>query len=88
MRSCISRILKDHFFAFEELLKNDVLFSGGMMRLVFEWGNKTRCTGVHSTKNDVLHSEALASLQVCMWWKNFFLNRLKQYQIKKDDRVY
>ena len=46
MGNCISQIFKDHFFAFEELLKNDILLSHGMMRLALDWGTKRTCTGV------------------------------------------
>ena len=36
MGNNISKILKDHFFTFEELLKNDILLSSGMMRLALD----------------------------------------------------
>ena len=72
MGNNISRILKDPFFAFEELLKNEVLLSGGTMRFFFHWGTKRICSGVHSIKKALLYSEALALLQAGMWWKNIF----------------
>ena len=48
MGNVISKTLKDHFFAFEELLKIDILLSGGVMRLDVDWGTKGTCTGVYS----------------------------------------
>ena len=78
MGNCISKILKDHFFAFEELLKNDILLSGGMMRLALDWSTKITCTGVYSIKKAVLYSETLAPLQAGIWWKKHFLNGLTE----------
>ena len=67
MGNCISKTLKDHFFAFEEFLKNDILLSGGMMRLALDWGTKRTCMGVYSIKKAMLYSETLAPLQTGAW---------------------
>ena len=72
MGNCISKINKDHFFAFEELLKNDILLSGRMMRLALDWGTKRTCMGVYSIKKAILYSETLAPLQTESWWRNIF----------------
>ena len=71
MGNCISKPLRDHFFALEELLKNDILLSGEMMRLTLDWGTKRTCTGVHS-KRKATYSEMLAPLQAGAWWRNSF----------------
>ena len=36
MGNCISKINKDHFFVYEDLVKNDILFSKGMTRRALE----------------------------------------------------
>ena len=72
MGNCISKGLKDDFFAFEELMKIDILLSGEMMRLVLSWGTKGTCTGIYSIKRAVLYSEALAPLQAGMLSRNIF----------------
>ena len=40
MGNCISKIIKDHLFAYEGLVKNDVLFSKGMTRRGLEMGTR------------------------------------------------
>ena len=72
MGNCISKINKDHFFAFEELPKNDILLLGRMMRLALDWGTKRICMGVYSIKKAILYSEKLAPLQTVGWWRNIF----------------
>ena len=72
MGNCISKILKHYFFAFEELLKNDTLLSGGMMRLALEWGTKRKYTGVHLIRKTTYSKTSL--LQTGMWWRNLVLN--------------
>ena len=60
MGNCISKTLKDHFLAFEELLKNGILLSEGMLRLALDWGTRKICTTVHLIKKAILYSETLA----------------------------
>ena len=51
MGKCISKINKDHFFAFEEEMKNDILFFKGKIRCVIEMcGRGKKYTGIHSIK--------------------------------------
>ena len=71
MGNCISKILRDSLFAFEELLRNDILLSSRMMRLALDWDTKRTCTGVHSIKK-ATYSETLAPLLAGMWWKKIF----------------
>ena len=63
----ISKINKDHsFFAFEEFMKNDVLFPNGVTRLTLEWGTKKTYTGVHSIRTFL---KTLVLLQTGVWWR-------------------
>ena len=71
MGNCTSKILKDHFFAFQEFLKNDTLLSGGMMSLALDWGTKVTCMEVHSIRK-ATYSERLAPVQAGIWWRNLF----------------
>ena len=50
MENCISKIFRDHFFAFEQLLKNYILLSRGMMRLALDRDTKRKYMGVYSIK--------------------------------------
>ena len=50
MGNCISKIDKDHIFAFEEFMKNDILFSNGITRFKLEVVTGGRYMGVHSIK--------------------------------------
>ena len=71
MGNCISKINKDHFFFFffvEELMKNEILFSKGIARLVLESGTMV---GTYMGAHYLLRfSEimTLASLQTVVWW--------------------
>ena len=40
MGNCISKINKDHFFVYEELMKNKILFSKGKARHALELGTR------------------------------------------------
>ena len=48
MGNCILNFNKDHFFAFEELIKNDILFSKGMTWLTLDTVTRGTYTGCHS----------------------------------------
>ena len=64
MGNCISKINKDQFFAFEEEMKNDIIF------FVIEMcARGKKYTGIHSIKK---YSETFAPLQIGMWWRNLF----------------
>ena len=70
MGKCISKINKDHFFAFEEEMKNDILFFKGKIRCVIEMcGRGKKYTGIHSIEK---YSETFAPLQTEMWWRIIF----------------
>ena len=51
MGNCISKMNKYHFFAFEEEMKNDILFIKGKTRCVIEMCTRgKKYTGIHSIK--------------------------------------
>ena len=67
MRNCISKINKDHFFAFEEAMKNDTSFFKGKTRSDLERGTRGKTyTGFHSIKK-FLKIMTLALLKTGMW---------------------
>ena len=68
MGNCISKINKDHFLAFEEQMKNDILFFKGKTRSATEMSSSgKKYAGVHSIKK---YSKTFAPLQTRSWWKN------------------
>ena len=50
MRNSISKVNKDHFFAFKEFMKNDFLFSKGKAKFVPDMGTRGTCVGVFSMR--------------------------------------
>ena len=51
MGNCISKIIKDCLFVFEEFMKNDILFSKGKERSDLERSTRGKTyTGFHSIK--------------------------------------
>ena len=42
MGNCISKIIKDYFSAFEEEMKNDILFSNGMTRIALDMATRVK----------------------------------------------
>ena len=51
MGNCISKINKYHLFAFDELMKNDILFFKGKTKGDFEMGTRGKTyKGFHSIK--------------------------------------
>ena len=73
MGNCISKINKDHFFAFEEEMKNFVLFYKENT-----WFGLDMLTGgtymrLYSIKK---YSKMLASSQTGAWWGDLFQNGL------------
>ena len=70
MGNGISKINKDHFFAFEEKMKNDILFFKGKIRCIIEMcARGKKYTGIHSIKK---YSKTFAPLQTWMWWRSLF----------------
>ena len=68
MGNCISKINKDHFFVFEEEMKNDILFFKGKTKCIIEMCPRgKKYTGIHSIKK---YSKTFAPLQTGMWWRN------------------
>ena len=69
MGNCISKTNKDHFFAFEEEMKNKTsLEKGRIRRSLYRLTGGTH-TRIHSIKK---YSKTLAPLQTGMWWRNLF----------------
>ena len=70
MGNCISKINKDHFFAFEEKMKNDILFFKGKTTCMIEMcARGKKYTGIHSIKK---YSKTFAPLQTGTWCRNLF----------------
>ena len=70
MVNCISKINKDHVFAFEEEMKNDIFFFKGKTRCIIEMcARGKKYTGTHSMKK---YSKTFAPLQTGMWGRNLF----------------
>ena len=70
MVNCSSKVNKDHFFAFEEEMKNYILFFKGKARCIIEiCARGKKYTGIHSMKK---YSKTFAPLQSGMWGRNLF----------------
>ena len=70
MVNCISKINKDHFFAFEEEMKNDILSFKGKTRCIIEMcARGKKYTGIDFMKK---YSKMFVPLQTGMWGKNLF----------------
>ena len=50
MGNCISKIKKDHFFAIEALMKNEILFSNGIIRFGLDMLTGGTYMRLHSIK--------------------------------------
>ena len=63
MGKCISKINKDHFFTFEENMKNDILSSKGKRRRTLEMGRVA-----HSIRkfSEIM---TLSPLETGVWWR-------------------
>ena len=66
MGKCISKINKDHFFTFEENMKNDILSSKGKRRRTLEMGRIY--TKTHSIRkfSEIM---TLSPLETGVWWR-------------------
>ena len=70
MGNCISKINKDHFFAFEEEMKHDILFFKGKTGCIIEMCDRSKKhTEIHTIKK---YSKTFAQLQTRTWWRNLF----------------
>ena len=69
MGNCISKFSKDHFFAYKELIKNDIFFSKGIKRLKLDMFTKGSYTGAHSIKK-LPEKITPTPLQTGLWWRN------------------
>ena len=72
MGNCISKINKGHFFAIEEFMKNDNLFSNGIVRFGLDMLTGGTYMRSHSIKN-VPEKIVFAALQTGAWWRDLFL---------------
>ena len=82
MGNCISKINKDHFFAYKEFMKNDIFFSKGIPGFRVDMFTRRTYTGTHSIKK---FPEKLTQnpLQTGAWWRHLFLKRVdtKRYSM-------
>ena len=74
MGNNISRILKDHFLASEEEMKNKTYFEKGRVRRSTDMVTGGTYMKLYSKKKKEKYSRALAPLQTGMGWKKHFLN--------------
>ena len=71
MGNCISNINKDHLFAFEEDMKNEILFCKRKARSSIEiCARSKKSTGVYSIKK---YSKVFVPVQTGAWWGDFRL---------------
>ena len=71
MGNCISKISKDRFFAIEELMKNDILFSNGRVRFDLDMLTGGTYMRLHSIKK-IPEQITLAPLQTGAWRRDHF----------------
>ena len=71
MGNCISKINKDHFFAYKEFIKNDIFFSNGIKRLKLDMVTRGSYTGAHSMKK-IPEKITPTPLQIGAWWRHLF----------------
>ena len=69
MGNCISKTNKDHFFVYDEFIKNDIFFSNGIIRLGIDMVSRGTYTGLHSIKK-LPEKITLAPLQTGVWWRD------------------
>ena len=69
MGNYISKINKDPFLVYEEVIKNDFLLAKGVLRRALDMGTKGTCTGAHSLMrfSEIM---TLALLQTGVWWRD------------------
>ena len=95
MGNCISKINKEHFFVFEEFMKNDILLLKGKVRSDLERGIRGKTyTGFYSIKK-LPEKIKLVSLQTGVWWRGLFEKTSRHYSFcistsikKKNDGPY
>ena len=69
MGNCISRISEDHFFAFEEDMKNKTSLKKGRVRRGLDVVTGGTYMKLYSVKK---YSKMIAPLQTGIWWRNLF----------------
>ena len=69
MGNCISKIKKDHFFAIEALMKNEILFSNGIIRFGLDMLTGGTYMRLHSIKK-IPEKITFAILQTGVWWRD------------------
>ena len=69
MGNHISKTNKDHFFGFEEGMKNKTSFEKGRVRRGLDMFTGGTYMKLYSMKK---YSKTLASLKTGMWWRNVF----------------
>ena len=69
MGNCISKINKDHFFAYEEFIKNDIFFSKGIPKLKLDMFIRGSYTGAYSMKK-IPEEITPTPLQTGVWWRS------------------
>ena len=70
MGNCILKINKDQLFAFEEEMKNNILFFKGKRRCIIEMHTRgKKYIGIYSIKK---YSKTFAPLETGTWWRNLF----------------
>ena len=70
MGNYISKIIKDHFFAFEEFLKENIQMFERNARIFLEMYAGKTYSGLHSIKK-YYNIKVLAPLHTRGWWKDF-----------------
>ena len=71
MGNCISKISKDHFFAYGEYFKNETSLEKGKIRRGLDMVTGGTYTRIHSIKG-LSKKETFASLQTGAWWRDLF----------------
>ena len=69
MGRCISKINRDHLFAFEEFMKNDILFSNRTTRHGLDIVTSKTYMGIHSIRK-ISEKITLAPSQTGVWWRD------------------
>ena len=80
MGNCISKILKDHCFAFEEEMKNKTSFGKERVTRGLDMVTGWTYMKLYSIKK---YPKTISPLQTGMWWKNLFKKRVDRGQIER-----
>ena len=69
MGNAFSKINKDHFFAYEEFIKNDIFLANGIKRLRLDMVTRGSYTGAHFIKK-LSEKITPTPLQTGAWWRS------------------